>query len=300
MRTFPAFLFCAAMAFAQHPDLAGGRKLFRSACSACHGDNAKGGRGPDLTTGEWKHGGSDEDLTRNITKGIAGTQMPAIPLPEADTRQIIAFLRSLQAQAEVVPGDAEAGHSVFTAQCAGCHMFAGTGGRFATDLTRIRNRQKASAVKQSMSEAVSLIEVRTKAGAVVRGARKQEDTFSLLLMDASEKIHSFWKRDVVLSKKEQAHPKLSPSDTDNALAFLMKYDASKIAPSPWKPSADLNVTFDRLRDAAKEPWNWLTYWGDFAGRHASALKQITVDNVNRLRNDWTYQFGGNTVETMPL
>ncbi|MBL8173715.1 MAG: c-type cytochrome, partial [Bryobacterales bacterium] len=190
MKTFPVVLFCAALASAQHPDVAGGRKLFRSACSACHGDNAKGGRGPDLTTGEWKHGGSDADLTRNITKGIAGTQMPAIPLPEADTRQVIAFLRSLQAQAEAVPGDAEAGRHVFTAQCAKCHMFGGAGGRLSGDLTRIRNRQKAAAVKQAMSEPVTLYEVRTKTGATIRGVKKQEDTFTLMLMDEAEKIHS--------------------------------------------------------------------------------------------------------------
>ncbi len=300
MKTFLVFLFCGAVALAQHPDVASGRKLFRSACSACHGDNAKGGRGPDLTTGEWKHGGSDEDLSRNITKGIAGTQMPAIPLPEADTRQIIAFMRSLVAQAEVVPGNAEAGRSVYGAQCAKCHMFGGTGGRFASDLTRVRNRQKASAVKKAAGEGVTLYAVRTKAGTVVRGAKKQEDTFALVLMDEAEKLHSFWKRDVTVSKRDVAHPVLGAGVADDVVAFLMKYDVAKMGPAEWKPAADFNVTFERLRNAAKEPWNWLTYWGDFAGRHASALKQITVENVGRLRNDWTYQFGGNTVETMPL
>ncbi|MBS1829759.1 MAG: PQQ-dependent dehydrogenase, methanol/ethanol family [Acidobacteria bacterium] len=298
MRFLTLFLFCASV-FAQHPDVASGRKLFRSACSACHGDNAKGGRGPDLTTGEWKHGGSDEDLIRNITKGIPGTQMPAIPLPEADTRRIIAFMRSLLAQAEPIPGNPEAGRAVFTAQCSKCHMFSANGGRFAPDLTRVRNRHKASELRKTIAEPVAIYEVRS-ANVTTIGARKQEDTFTLLLMDQSEKIYSFNKRTVNITKKNQPHPTLNPTDTDNVVAFLMKYDASSIPAPAWSPAADFNVTYDRLRNAAKEPWNWLTYWGDFAGRHASALKQITPQNVTRLRNDWSYQFGGNTVETMPI
>ena len=67
-------------ALAQHPEaVREGRQLFLRNCSACHGDTGKGGRAPDLTTGEWKHGGTTEDLVRNIVKGIPGTQMPAFP-----------------------------------------------------------------------------------------------------------------------------------------------------------------------------------------------------------------------------
>src|SRR5262245_50842719 len=60
-----------------------GGRLFAKNCSACHGDTGKGGRGPDLTSGQWKHGGSDGEIIRNTIKGIPGTQMPAIPVTEA-------------------------------------------------------------------------------------------------------------------------------------------------------------------------------------------------------------------------
>ena len=74
----------AVLCFAQHAEtVQAGQKIFVSNCSACHGDTAKGGRGPDLTTGDWKHGGAEADLVRNIIKGIPGTQMPAIALSEA-------------------------------------------------------------------------------------------------------------------------------------------------------------------------------------------------------------------------
>ena len=54
-----------------------------------------------------------------------------------------------------------------------------------------------------------------------------------------------------------------------------------------------------MRSSA-EPHNWLTYWGDLAGRHYSGLKQLTPANVSSLKSQWTYQLGGNTVETTPL
>ena len=94
----------------QHPSesvASRGRELFVRSCSACHGDTGKGGRGPDLTTGEWKHGGSDDEIARNIVRGIAGTQMPAIAMPEADARAIVAYLRAIGPQSQT-KGDAAA------------------------------------------------------------------------------------------------------------------------------------------------------------------------------------------------
>ena len=38
----------------------------------------EGGRGPNLRTGVFFHGGADADLFRNITDGITGTAMPGV------------------------------------------------------------------------------------------------------------------------------------------------------------------------------------------------------------------------------
>src|SRR3954469_20108392 len=89
-------LCAAAPILAQHaPQSDQGRELFIKNCSACHGDTGQGGRGPDLTTGVWKHGSTDQELARNINKGIPGTQMPPVPLLEEETRAVVAYLRSL-------------------------------------------------------------------------------------------------------------------------------------------------------------------------------------------------------------
>src|SRR5258707_8637297 len=49
------------------------------------------------------------------------------------------------------------------------------------------------------------------------------------------------------------------------------------------------VTHDRPLNAAKEPQNWLTYSGGFAGQRYSALSQITSDNVKDLTLQWAFQ-----------
>ncbi len=274
-----------------------GQRLFVSSCSACHGDTGKGGRGSDLTTGDWKHGGSDEDLLRNITKGIPGTQMPAIPLPDADARAIVAHLRTLSAGAvDVITGDASAGRGVFTARCATCHMFSGEGGILGTDLSEAKARHKSKSLLKALAQPITF----TEAGAGVKGVTKSEDTFTLQLMDEQRKWHLIDKRAVKLRTSQTPHPALSAPERDNVIAFLLKAPPNSAPPSKWTPAADFNVTFARLKNAAAEPHNWLTYWGDFRGTHYSGLKQITPANVPSLKSAWTFQTGGNTIETTPL
>jgi len=284
---------------AQHPEvIRAGQSLFVSNCSACHGDTGKGGRGTDLTTGDWKHGGSDDDIVRNIVKGIAGTQMPAIPLPEADARAIVAFLRTLSAGDDVrVTGDAGAGRGVFTARCATCHMFAGEGGILGADLTNVRARHKQASLAKALEQPIEF----TEAPGGIRGIKRGEDTFTLQLMDEQRKWHFLSKRgNARFGKAERPHPALTPAERDNVTAFLLKAPMTPTAPAAWTPAPDFNVTFARLKNAAAEPHNWLSYWGDLRGTHYSGLRQITPANVASLRSTWTFQLGGNTVETTPL
>jgi alcohol dehydrogenase (cytochrome c) len=54
-------------------------------------------------------------------------------------------------------------------------------------------------------------------------------------------------------------------------------------------SAQVKVPFERIRDSAGEPGNWLTYGGDYAGHRYSTLSQLTPNNISGLKTAWIYQ-----------
>ena len=63
----------------------------------------------------------------------------------------------------------------------------------------------------------------------------------------------------------------------------------------------INVPYERIRDADKEPGNWLTYSRDYTGRRYSPLDQINAGNVSRLRVAWMRQVDElDTFETSPI
>jgi len=65
--------------------------------------------------------------------------------------------------------------------------------------------------------------------------------------------------------------------------------------------AQVNVPFERIRDAAKEPGNWLTYSRDYTGNRYSPLDQIHTGNVGKLRIAWMRQVNElDTFETSPI
>src|ERR1700758_603876 len=88
----------ASALFAQGPDNAG-RKLFLASCSGCHGANAEGGRGPNLTECRAIRRLDDEALFKSIKSGVPGTDMPPNNLPDDQIRTVAAFVRSLSAPA---------------------------------------------------------------------------------------------------------------------------------------------------------------------------------------------------------
>jgi alcohol dehydrogenase (cytochrome c) len=77
-------------------DVAAGQTAFRSSCAPCHGRDAQGGAGPDLTTEQYRHGASDWALYRTIMRGVPGTAMQAHPLPRTTIWQLVAYLRSVR------------------------------------------------------------------------------------------------------------------------------------------------------------------------------------------------------------
>lgn len=186
-----------------------GRNVFRGRCAVCHGIDAKGYRGTDLTTGDWHHGGSDAQLFRTITRGIPGTEMPGnTNMLEDEVWRVIAYLRSLAVPAGAPErGDAARGEQLFWAKdkgnCAQCHMVGARGGRLGPNLSRIGASRSAAALEREIRRPGEFIPVGyesvtvvTSEGRSIRGARKNEDTFSIQLMTGAEEILSFFKRDL--------------------------------------------------------------------------------------------------------
>ena len=66
-------------------------------------------------------------------------------------------------------------------------------------------------------------------------------------------------------------------------------------------AAMAQVSYERIKNAAREPASWLTYSGNYASHRFSALDEIDASNVSRLRPMWLYQTSsGGELETSPI
>src|ERR1700758_4528110 len=105
-----------------------GEYQFRLNCAFCHGLGARGGgRGPDLTRAQKRHGNSDAEMFHNIHDGIPGTAMPAatnggigVGMSDEEIWQVISYLRSVEKKSTAAEtGNAARGNELFygTAAC---------------------------------------------------------------------------------------------------------------------------------------------------------------------------------------
>jgi putative heme-binding domain-containing protein len=212
-----------------------GMALYRIRCGECHGLDAKGYRGPDLSA-LMSTDVADERLFQTMRKGVPGTEMPPSTAPDDDLLMVIAYLRKLgtPAPAEGVSGNVENGTRLFAAQCSSCHRVAGRGGRLGPDLTRIGiARSRAALVREIRTpsdwvppafETVTLV---TKDGQRIRGAKKNEDVFSIQVMDTRERIQGYTKstlQDVIYEKNSLmpafAPGRLNDSDLNDLVGYL--------------------------------------------------------------------------------
>jgi cytochrome c oxidase cbb3-type subunit 3 len=66
------------MAASQNPKLVeSGKKAFTTNCVVCHGPNAQGNIGPNLTDTQWIHGGSPSQIFGTIRDGVPAKGMPS-------------------------------------------------------------------------------------------------------------------------------------------------------------------------------------------------------------------------------
>ena len=78
--------------------IAEGKRLWADAgCYACHGAEAQGAVGPDLTDDEWRYRPTDRTVFNAIARGRGGTVMVAWSdmLSDDEIWKIVAWIRSL-------------------------------------------------------------------------------------------------------------------------------------------------------------------------------------------------------------
>ena len=217
-----------------------GKNIYRGRCGVCHGIDAKGYRGSDLTTGDWVHGGSDVQIFRTIARGVPGTEMPGhVNMSEEEVWMVIAYLRTLSTPGApaVERGDVARGEQLYQAKnkgnCAQCHMIDGRGGRLGPNLSRIGASRSVAALEREIRRPGEVIPVGFETvtvvmpdGRKIRGLRKNEDTFSIQIMTGAEDLRSFFKRDVkdVVAEEQSLMPAFGPDRlSDDELTDLVRY-----------------------------------------------------------------------------
>jgi len=238
-----------------------GESQFRANCAFCHGLGARGGgRGPDLTRAQKRHGNSDADLFRTINEGVPGTAMPpngatqqGVGMTEEEIWQVVTYILSVQAKAPAqIVGNAAHGKELFygSAACSTCHMIQGKGGRLGPDLStagsarsteymvesvRNPNRRLAQGISEAMkefSQEYETVTVVTADGTKLAGVVLNEDNFTLQMLDTREQLRLFQKDKLrsLEKSRESLMPAydqktLSDKDLQDLIAYLLAVGA---------------------------------------------------------------------------
>lgn len=205
--------------FTKPGDVHQGQQLIRALCSRCHGIDGKGGKGPDLTDGVFRHGSTNAEITKNIRDGIPGTGMPGLgEVLDEWNWQILAYLRaeaSKRDRDQGLQGDSRRGYELFkNHKCDSCHWGPSSEGRRGPNLSRLR--AAPDYVRQSLLEPDSQIDgsyqpltIQLTDGRSLQGMRLHENTYYVLLIDEQERLHTIPKRQIEQLRKP--HKSLMPS-----------------------------------------------------------------------------------------
>lgn len=217
--------------------ISNGGAMFRTRCAGCHGPDARGYLGPDLT-GLWAAGATDDRLFDIVRRGVPGTEMTAadpLRVLDKDIWQVLAYVRTLSGVPTVAStGDARNGEQIFRATCSSCHRVNGRGGQLGPDLSRIGSGRPRAGLLGKLRGSSDVIRpgyepvtIVTRDGERIRGVKKNEDEFSIQIMDARERLQGYLKANLteVTIDKQSLMPvygpdRLNDRDLDDLLQYL--------------------------------------------------------------------------------
>lgn len=244
---FPAPVVKPKNPYGESPEaVAAGRELYNKTCTGCHGtDGTDGDRAPSLNANRRYFRLSEAAIFDAIKNGIPGSPMPGSPFAESEVWKIVAFIRNIRATASDnnVPGDVENGMKVFTgsAGCGGCHMIRGQGGLIGPDLSSVGAQLTLQKLRDSLTTELPIspgfrpVKAAAKSGASVDGVARNEDAFSVQILDRHGKLHLFDRQELRFIEFGTRSPMprnidkvLSPKDFQDLIAMLSRQARSKV------------------------------------------------------------------------
>ena len=225
-------------------DLEKGRGLFQTHCSYCHGSHGEGGRGADLTAGQYRYGSSDAELFATVRRGIPGTEMGPVRASDEDVWRMVAVVKKLGSAGleEKASGDPAAGKLVYERKggCVACHVIGKRGGNFGPDLTDVGRRRGLAFLRESLEKPEAYVAINyraigvvTKGGETITGIRLNEDDISIQVRDMSDNLRSFLKENIreIRYDRPSAMPAygliLSKKEMDDVVAYLSSLRGSR-------------------------------------------------------------------------
>lgn len=213
-----------------------GNNVFQQNCAFCHGRDAGGGEsGPDLTRSRLVVDDVNGEKIGDVIHNGRPGRMPAFPLSEADTSNVVAFLHAQHLKAasegqrkgvdpsDLLTGNAAAGKQYFEGAggCTKCHSATG-------DLAHVGSKYQGLQLMQHMlypRDAKSKATVTLPSGEKLTGIVEYHDEFALgiTLPDGTYRSWPTEHLKYTLDEPQEAHADLFSKYTDTDIHNIYAY-----------------------------------------------------------------------------
>lgn len=241
---------------AKPPFDAAGQKVFEMRCAACHGLNGRGGEhAPDIVANPNLSSASDQTFFQIIRDGIPRRGMPGfnLILTRAQIRAVVGYLRAeAYSQDDAgnekrddigTSGNPKRGEELFfgRAGCGGCHTINGRGGFLGMDLSSYGRDHSPAKIRDAilnpnrkLSPKRQVVVVTTRDGRQLLGMARNEDNFSLQLLDPDGNFHFLVKSGLADLRREPRSlmpddyaSRLCATELEDVVRYLVNHGRAK-------------------------------------------------------------------------